>query len=101
MADKEEESLAKLFKLTKMIKAEKISVAKKGEIKSTKWRSKEPKFEEKKKRDDLVNGGGMEVDAERKTEYDQWREEKEAEKRGLNSIMRRPPKKEPDAPPQA
>jgi hypothetical protein len=74
----EEESLNKLVKLTKLMKQEKVRVAKQGPSKSNnKWRSNEPKFTNKtEKPSGLVQVGGMEVDPARQQEYENWQKDK-------------------------
>lgn len=73
-----EESLAKLMKLTKLIKTEHVKVAPKGPPKTgNKWRSQDPKFAPKaEKPADLVQAGGMDVDPARREEYENWRKDK-------------------------
>lgn len=91
MAKKDDPAaLEKLLKLTKLIKTEKVAVTKKGEARPNKYRTAEPKFEPKgPKREDLVDGGGMDVDPDRKKEYDNWRADKLAEKTAPKSLIRR------------
>ena len=86
------ETLAKLLKLTKLIKADKVKIepAPLGRG-PNKWRSKDPKFTPKiDKRADLVDGGGMQVDPSRQEEYNLWRQDKVTEQNERReSAMRR------------
>jgi len=78
MKKKDEDELAKLVNLTKMLKKENVKVAPKGPPKSVnKWRSAEPKFAPKTpKTSDTVEAGGMQVDPSLKDAYEQWRQDK-------------------------
>ncbi len=79
--DTEEETLAKLVKMTKLMKMENVRVAPKGPARpANKWRSQEPKFAPKaEKSTDVVQAGGMDVDPARQQEYENWRKDKEEE----------------------
>jgi hypothetical protein len=91
--EKDEASeLAKLVRLTKMIKDEKVKIEPTPPGRGpNKWRSKDPKFNLKEEKPaELVEGGGMMVDPSVKSEYDQWRQEKQAEKKGLRRLERPP-----------
>jgi hypothetical protein len=77
----EESDLAKLMKLSKQMKAENVKAAPKGSSGgSNKWRSANPKFPERtEKPANTVDVGGMQLDPERREEYENWRKDKEAE----------------------
>ncbi len=77
----EEAELAKLMKLTKLMKQENVRVAPKGPPKvRNKWRSYDPKFAPKSEaREGLVEAGGMQVDPSLKEDYENWRKDKIAE----------------------
>ena len=85
----EEAALAKLMKLTKLMKTENVKVAPKGPARATnKWRSQDPKFAPKSEKPaDLVQAGGMDVDPARWEEYENWRKDKieEANNRRIQS----------------
>jgi hypothetical protein len=82
MKKKNEEELAKLVKLTKMLKKENVKVSPKGSPiprAPNKWRQQDPKFaspEPKPANPNLVEAGGMKVDPSLKDAYEQWREDK-------------------------
>jgi hypothetical protein len=81
MAEKDENALDKLMKLTKLMKEKKVKVSKKGPPRSAnKWRSEDPKFTPKaEKKEGTVNAGGMQVDPSVAAQYAAWRKDKEAE----------------------
>lgn len=78
---KDEDELAKLVKLTKLLKRDNVSIAPSVTLRAVnKWRNKDPKFTPKvQASENLVEGGGMQVDPSLKNEYDQWRQDKIAE----------------------
>jgi hypothetical protein len=89
------DSLSRLMKLTKVIKSEKIKVAKKGPIRSAnKWRSEDPKFvpteEKRPKPDNTVEAGGMDVDPNLREEYENWRKDKLERENYRGGLIRRP-----------
>ena len=73
-----DDELAKLVRLTKLLKTDKVKVTLKGPVKSAnKWRSSDAKFAPKAEKPvDLVQAGGMEVDPARQEEYENWRNDK-------------------------
>jgi len=78
----EEEALADLMKLTKLVKEKKVQVEAKDVYvrRPNPWRSQDPKFAPKaEKPANLVKVGEMEVDPSLQNEYEQWRKDKEAE----------------------
>jgi hypothetical protein len=78
----DEDQLAKLVKLTKLLKRDNVSVAPAAPPRAVnKWRNKDPKFTAKtaSSATNLVEGGGMQVDPSLKDEYDKWRQDKIAE----------------------
>lgn len=79
----DKDALEKLVNLTKRMKKENIKVAPKSPPKgANKWRSADATFAAKpKKPENLVDGGGMQVDPSLKSEYDAWRETKLEEQR--------------------
>lgn len=85
------EGLEKLVKLTKLMKMENVKVAPKGPPKgANKWRAQDPKFEPKTaKPENLVDGGGMQVDPSVKDEYDAWRKDKEREQADRIEALKR------------
>lgn len=89
--DKAKDPLEKLMKLTRIMKDENVKVSPKGPPKgANKWRGKEPKFEpQAPKPENLVDGGGMQVDPARKEEYDAWRKQKELEQADRIAAMKR------------
>ena len=89
--NEEEDPLTKLMKLTKIMKEEKVHVAPKGPPRaSNKWRSQDPKFASKApKPSDLVQAGGMEVDASRQEEYENWRKDKIEEANNRRALAER------------
>jgi len=80
MKKKDEDELAKLVKLTKILKKENVKVAPKGPPRApNKWRQQDPKFAPpvpKPVNPNLVEAGGMQVDPSLKDEYEQWRQDK-------------------------
>ena len=80
MKKKDEDELAKLVKLTKMLKKENVKVAPKAPPRSpNKWRQQDPKFAPAAPKPDnpnLVEAGGMQVDPSLKDAYEQWRHDK-------------------------
>ena len=75
------------------MKQEKVRVSPKGMMTraANKWRSDAPKFAAKpEKSTNLVQAGGMEVDAARAEEYENWRKDKieEANERRVQSQRR-------------
>jgi hypothetical protein len=105
---KKDQELEKLVKLTKLMKLENVRVAPKGPPKgANKWRSQDPKFVPKEEKpSDLVEAGGMQVDASRREEYENWRKDKveeadfrraQAERKAQASRERRKSSPEPDA----
>jgi hypothetical protein len=96
---KKDDPFDKLMHLTKLIKTEKISVAKRGFVRSAnKWRSQEPKFAEKtQKPEDVVEAGGMQVDPALREQYDNWRKDKEEEQKYRRTLAERRRKAEEEA----
>ncbi len=88
---KSQDELAKLMKVTELLKRDGVVVAPKSPPKgANKWRGKEPKFAAKAEgRTDLVDGGGMQVDPARKAEYDAWRADKLAEENERRAAKQR------------
>jgi len=80
MKKADEDELAKLVKLTKLMKQENVKVAPKGPPRgANKWRQQDPKFsppEPKAANPNLVEAGGMQVDPSLKDAYEQWRQDK-------------------------
>jgi hypothetical protein len=77
--EEEKDPLAKLVRLTKLMKIENVRVAPKGSTPRyvNKWRSQDPKFAPKREKPgDVVEAGGMQVDPSVKDEYDLWRQDK-------------------------
>lgn len=96
------DDLAKLLRLTQLIKKDKVEVSKQGEPQrsTNKWRSAEPKFapkENTKKPEGLIEAGGMEVDPARQQEYENWRQDKLDREKSGGSLIRRA---DPPNPPQ-
>ena len=80
----EEEPLAKLVKLTKLMKIENVKISPNGPPKgANKWRSQDPKFAPEsgktKKPAEVVEAGGMRVDPALREDYENWRKDKIAE----------------------
>src|ERR1700704_5087866 len=74
----EADEMAKLMKLTQLMKANNVKVAPEGPPKSAnKWRARDPKFAPKpEKSANTVEAGGMQVDPARQQEYENWRKDK-------------------------
>ena len=89
--DEEKDPLAKLVKLTKLMKIENVRVAPKGSTHYVnKWRSPDPKFAPKpEKSADVIEAGGMQVDPSVKEEYDLWRHDKIREQNERREQMAR------------
>jgi len=77
----DEDPMEKLMKLTKKLKGKTVAVKTLGPVRTTnKWRTPEPKFEEKKpKSENTVKVGEMDVDPALAQEYENWRKDKEQE----------------------
>ena len=89
----EEDRMAKLVRLTKLMKEKKVVVSKEKQTfaapTTNKWRSSNPKFAEPAKPSPTaVDAGGLKVDPSLKDEYDAWRKEKE-EQMKFESEMRK------------
>lgn len=97
--NKEDESLKKLMKLTKLMKEENVKVAPKGPPKAAnKWRGRDPKFSPKTEKPvESVDVGGMQVDPARKEEYENWRKDKLEEQNDRRAAAARKAKAAEDA----
>ena len=87
----EDADLAKLMKLTRLMKAENVKVAPKGPPKAAnKWRGADPHFTPKvEKPATTVEAGGMQVDPSRQTEYENWRKDKVEEQNARRAAAER------------
>jgi len=89
-----EDELAKLVRLTKMLKKDNVKVAPKGPPPRgpNKWRQQDPKFAPpmpKPANQNLVEAGGMQVDPSLKDAYEQWRQDKIAEQNARREMAER------------
>jgi hypothetical protein len=93
MKKKNEDDLAKLVKLTQLLKKDNVKVAPKGPPRApNKWRQQDPKFAAPAPKPDdanLVEAGGMKVDPSLKDEYEQWRQDKIAEQNERRDMAER------------
>ena len=93
MKKADEDELAKLVKLTKLMKQENVKVAPKGPPRgANKWRQQDPKFsppEPKAANPNLVEAGGMQVDPSLKDAYEQWRQDKIIEQNERREMAQR------------